>query len=265
VKRKLAQEQLLARQAQAQQENVYALSYERSSASGAGYNGTELGGPGHPYPQSIFSASSADVSAGGAMPALYAAAPELAAEYPTMVYPQGMSGRPESSSFIPGSVSATTALAPTVVVKAQEAAEANATRESGEVEDAAGDGKVEEEEEEEEENQPILDERQMAYCTMDNVKILSQPDILKAELHEHQVRTTTPTRPLVWYTPRLPPAVGSCSTLTCVFNSLCVYVVFRLFADPRNQLDGAHVSEWYAYDIGRSGTVRHSDIFYLSF
>jgi hypothetical protein len=207
----LAQEQLLARQAQAQQENVYALSYERSSASGAGYNGTELGtglagGPGQPYPQSTFSATSTGAAAGGAVPALYAAAPELAAEYPTMVYPQGMSGMPESSSCVPGSVSATAALAPMVVVKAQEAAEVNTTRETDKVEDAAGDGKEEEEEEEEEEeNQPILDERQMAYCTMDNVKILSQPDILKAELHEHQVRTATPARPLVWHTLRLAP------------------------------------------------------------
>ncbi len=43
------------------------------------------------------------------------------------------------------------------------------------------------EEEEDEPNEPEVDEKQMAYSTMEGVKILSQPPILKAELHEHQV------------------------------------------------------------------------------
>lgn len=47
---------------------------------------------------------------------------------------------------------------------------------------------VEEEEEEDAALGPDIDEKQMAYCTMEGVKLLSQPPILKAELHEHQVK-----------------------------------------------------------------------------
>lgn len=45
----------------------------------------------------------------------------------------------------------------------------------------------EEEEEEEEAVEPEIDEKQLVYSTMEGVKLLSQPQILKAELHEHQV------------------------------------------------------------------------------
>lgn len=55
-------------------------------------------------------------------------------------------------------------------------------------EDSEEDEKVEAQEEEDEPNEPEVDEKQMAYSTMEGVKILSQPPILKAELHEHQVR-----------------------------------------------------------------------------
>jgi hypothetical protein len=40
--------------------------------------------------------------------------------------------------------------------------------------------------EEEDEAQP-LDEKQLVYSTMQGVRMLPQPSILKAELHEHQV------------------------------------------------------------------------------
>lgn len=39
----------------------------------------------------------------------------------------------------------------------------------------------------EEEDVPEIDEKQLVYSTMEGVKLLSQPSILKAELHEHQV------------------------------------------------------------------------------
>ena len=51
-------------------------------------------------------------------------------------------------------------------------------------------------EEEDEPNEPEVDEKQMAYSTMEGVKILSQPPILKAELHEHQVHILIPVK--VW-------------------------------------------------------------------
>ena len=39
-----------------------------------------------------------------------------------------------------------------------------------------------------EEDVPEVDDRQLAYSTMEGVRMVPQPDILKAELHEHQVR-----------------------------------------------------------------------------
>jgi len=51
---------------------------------------------------------------------------------------------------------------------------------------------VEEEDEDEEDVlEPEIDEKQMAYSTMEGVKLLTQPTILKAELHEHQVSLST--------------------------------------------------------------------------
>lgn len=43
----------------------------------------------------------------------------------------------------------------------------------------------------EDEEVPEIDEKQLVYSTMEGVKLLPQPNILKAELHEHQVRLDT--------------------------------------------------------------------------
>ena len=50
-----------------------------------------------------------------------------------------------------------------------------------------------EEDEDADVHAPEIDEKQMAYSTMEGVKLLAQPAILKAELHEHQVRVQTLT------------------------------------------------------------------------
>lgn len=73
----------------------------------------------------------------------------------------------------------------TALPQAEVISEAKPVETKPTAEDSEGEEKVEEEEEEP--NEPEVDEKQMAYSTMEGVKILSQPPILKAELHEHQV------------------------------------------------------------------------------
>lgn len=87
------------------------------------------------------------------------------------------------------------------------------------------------EDEDEEVAEPEIDEKQLVYSTMEGVKLLPQPHILKAELHEHQVQT---------------PAGR-------FFVSILTILLCAVYLDSRHQLDGSHVPEWHAHDPRRPG------------
>lgn len=96
-----------------------------------------------------------------------------------------------ASSNVPVALDSFPGYVPPVVAAPLSAAAASATASKSEAEpevEAAHPAEVEDEEEEEDVLEPEIDEKQMAYSTMEGVKLLTQPTILKAELHEHQVR-----------------------------------------------------------------------------